>query len=41
MDVELLEGKEYIPDWNDNKEEATPVKVMLQPLTAGQRAVLL
>ena len=41
MDVELLEGKEYIPDWNDNQKESVPVKVILQPLTAGQRAVML
>ena len=41
MDVELLEGKEYIPDWNDNQKESAPVKVTLQALTAGQRAVLL
>jgi len=41
MDVELLEGKEYIPDWNNNKKESVPVKVALQALTAGQRAVLL
>ena len=41
MDVALLEGKEYIPDWNQNEKEATPVKVILQPLTAGQRASLL
>lgn len=41
MDIALLEGKEYIPDWNNNEKEANPVKVFLQPLTAGQRAVLL
>jgi len=41
MDVALLEGKEYIPDWNNNKKESEPVKIFLQPLTAGQRAVLL
>ena len=41
MDVAILEGKEYIPDWNNNKKEAKPIKVILQPLTAGERAVLL
>ena len=41
MDVELLEGKEYIPDWNDNQKESAPVMIPLDPLTAGQRAVLL
>jgi len=41
MDVTILEGKEYIPDWNNNKKEAKPIKVILQPLTAGERAILL
>ncbi len=41
MDVAILEGKDYITAWNNNKKQAKPIMVPLDPLTAGQRAVLL
>jgi len=38
MDVPLILEGEYIPTWRGNREAANPIKVILQPLTAGQRA---
>jgi len=37
MDVPLILESEYIPEWRGNKEAASPIKVILQPLTGGQR----
>jgi hypothetical protein len=38
MDVPLILEAEYIPEWRENKQAANPIKAILQPLTAGQRA---
>lgn len=38
MKVQISKELEYVPEWNDNKQEADPVMVVLQPLTSEQRA---
>ena len=41
MDIALIGEHEYIPEWNDNEKEAEPVTIILKPLCAGNRAILL
>lgn len=37
MEVTVQREIKYIPDWNDNKKDAKPIKVKLHFLTPGER----
>ena len=37
MDIKIVKESEFIPQWNDNREQADPLRVLLQALTTTQR----